>query len=60
MCEREISTEQEGSQQTQDEELVPRKGGTSCQKFRLGVDCVGITFVYVPLHSLGGYNVFVA
>ena len=31
-----------------------------CQKFRLGPDCVGITFVYVPLHSLGGYNVFVA
>ena len=33
---------------------------TTCQKFRLASDWYAITFMYVPLHSLGPYNVFVA
>ena len=31
-----------------------------CQKFRLCSDWVGCIGIYVPLHSLGPYNVFVA
>ena len=31
-----------------------------CQKILLGLDCVACIFIYVPLHGLGGYNVFVA
>ena len=31
-----------------------------CQKFRLGLHWVACIRIYVPLHSLGPYNVFVA